>query len=150
MIKPRTAPYGLITVPILLLGGLWYLYVLQSQESVQVFAASVVRDCAPWDGPAFTVSIPYEAGTIINISIYESPNIDHPARYSLPQGYSQVGQAVYFIRYSFSIPLTGKVSFPRVELGRPLEGEFDLRTESGHRLNGRFEAEWIDEIVYCG
>jgi hypothetical protein len=83
MANPRRVLHWLIALAILLLGGLWYFYVLRSQESTQIFPASVVRDCAPWDGPAFTVSIPYEAGTIINISIYESPNIDRPVRYSL-------------------------------------------------------------------
>ena len=47
-------------------------------------------------------------------------------------------------------PLNGEVWFPRVDEGMPVEGRFRLRSEAGMQLEGRFVAEWGDEIVYCG
>jgi hypothetical protein len=42
------------------------------------------------------------------------------------------------------------VTLQRVEPELPVEGTFDLVTETGERLEGKFIAEWGDEIIYCG
>jgi hypothetical protein len=46
--------------------------------------------------------------------------------------------------------LTGTVWLQRVDPGIPVEGRFRFRSETGEELEGRFVAEWGDEVVYCG
>jgi len=44
----------------------------------------------------------------------------------------------------------GKVTLQRVEQGLPVEGTFDLVTDTGEPLKGKFIAEWGEDIIYCG
>ena len=85
-------------------------------------------------------------GAIINISIWQSPDIKLPARFSFPDETGQFGLA-----YIHSDnPLSGEVSFLSVDEAGPVEGEFNLKDESGRQFNGRFKAEWGNEVIYCG
>lgn len=146
----RTQFFIAIGLLILVLGIPLFLLATQNQRPAPVFPATINRDCAPWDGAAFTVSIPYQPGTIINISIWRSPDIRQPVRFSFPDDTGQVGNATFLLRYSYSVQLIGRVFFSRVEQGIPVEGNFDLVTPAGQRLKGKFKAEWGNEIVYCG
>jgi hypothetical protein len=130
------------------LGGLWFFSIGQ-RKALPVFPAMIHRDCAPWDGSAFTVSIPMEE-LVINISIYRSPAIMLPAAFSFPDDTGRVGNALLVLPVGSPELLTGKVSFQRVELEFQVEGKFDLATETGKQFKGRFKAEWDNEPVYCG
>jgi hypothetical protein len=46
--------------------------------------------------------------------------------------------------------LSGKVFFWRVEQGKPVEGEFDLKDENGKHFKGKFKAEWGSFVATCG
>ena len=140
----------MIAIGVLILGIAWFTFSARNQEPVQVFPAAVNRDCAPWDGAAFTVSIPFESGSIIYVSIWQSPDIILPVTFEFPDQTGRIGATTVLLRFSYSASLTGKVFFWRVEQGIPIEGEFDLLTEAGQRLKGKFIAEWGNEIVYCG
>ena len=148
--KSRT--WFLITIALLIfiLGATFFMSSARFHEPAQVFPATINRDCAPWDGTAFTVSIPYEPGTFINISIWQAPDLKLPVRFSFPDETMRVGTATFLVRYSYSIPLSGKVFFWQVERDSPVEGEFDLVTEAGQHLKGKLKAEWGNETVYCG
>jgi len=148
--KSRTRFFTVIVVLFLVLGISWFTCKTRNKDPMQVFPATINRDCAPWDGSAFTISIPHEPGTIINISIWQSPDIKHPAGFSFQGITMRNGNASYLLRYGYSIQLTGNVFFRRVERGNPVEGDFNLITETGQRLKGRFIAEWEDEVVTCG
>jgi len=148
--KSKTLIYGLMGIFVIVTGFLWLYFSAESRADLPFFDATVNRDCAPWDGAAFTISIPYDPGTIIYISIWQSPEINFPVTFTLPDQTGRVGNAAFLLRYSYSVQLTGKVLFRRVEQGTPVEGKFDLVTKAGQRLTGRFEAEWGNEIVYCG
>ena len=135
---------------ILILDIAWLTYSTRNQKPVQVFSATINRDCAPWDGAAFTVSVPMEDGTSIKISIWQSPDIKHPIKFSLPDETGQIGVAYIPTNLNSFQELHGEVSFQRVEEGMPVEGEFSFTAESGEQFNSRFKAEWGNQVVYCG
>ena len=139
-----------IAVALLILGIAWFTYANRSEEPAPMFLATINRDCAPWDGSAFTLSIPAEDGTIIHISIWQSPDIKLPVTFSFPDQTGQIGTAYIRPELHPLQQLSGEVSFKRVEEGIPVEGAFNLETESGKQFKGRFKAEWGNEVVYCG
>jgi hypothetical protein len=130
------------------------LFLIQTRysDNVAVLAARVDRDCAPWDGSAFTLSIPVEGepGAMIVISIWRSPDFKLPVTFSFPDEAGGVGNAIYRPAFGPDEPLSGRVSFRRVELGRPVEGRFDLTSESGDQFSESFEAEWGATTIACG
>ncbi|MCI0607801.1 MAG: hypothetical protein L0Z71_01890 [Anaerolineae bacterium] len=128
----------------------WYTYPKRNQEPAQVFPATINRDCAPWDGAAFTLSIPTEDGIIIYVSIWQSPDIKLPVTFTFPDETGQIGFAYIIPDLDPLQQLSGEVFFWRVEEGIPVEGEFNFTTESGKQFKGKFKAEWGDQVVYCG
>jgi hypothetical protein len=132
-----------ITVALLILGMAWLTY-------ATIFPSTINRDCAPWDGAAFTLSISMEDGTVIYVSIWQSPDIKLPVIFSIPDETGQIGVAYILPEPDTFHELSGEVSFRRVEVGIPVEGVFDLETESGEQFKGKFKAEWGNEVVYCG
>ena len=117
---------------------------------MQVFPATINRDCAPWDGAAFTVSIPYDSKSKVTISIWQSPDIKLPFTFSFPDETRQIGFAYILPELDPLEELTGKVTFWRVEQDVPVEGEFDFMTQRGKHFKGKFKAEWGNQIVMCG
>jgi len=148
--KPRTQFLIAIGLIILILGITWYSFSTRNQEPAQIFPATINRDCAPWDGSAFTVSVPMKDGAIIYISIWQSPDIKLPARFSFPDETGQIGFAYILPELDPLQQLSGEVSFRRVEEGNPVEGEFDFTTESGKQFTGKFKAEWGNGTATCG
>ena len=148
--KSRTRFFIAIGLIILVLGIAWYTFSTRNLQPVQVFTATINRDCAPWDGSAFTVSIPYDSGSVINISIWQSPDIKLPVSFSFPDETGQVGNAAYWSLSGEYEQLSGKVSFQRVGERSPVEGEFSFTSEKGEQFKGKFKANWGDEIVMCG
>ena len=118
---------------------------------MQVLPAIVKRDCAPWDGGAFVVSIRHDRDSVIEISIWQSPDIPGPIKYSFPDRTRSIGEAMLVEQAGTPAELTGSVHFQAVEEGTPVKGEFSLVTASGREFHGKFIATWeADEIVYCG
>ena len=148
--KSRTRFFIAIGLIILVLGIAWYTFSTRNLQPVQVFTATINRDCAPWDGSAFTVSIPYDSGSVINISIWQSPDIKLPVTFSLPDETGQVGNAVYLSASGEYEQLSGKVLFHRVGEEMPVEGDFTFTSERGEQFKGRFVAEWGNLIAMCG
>jgi hypothetical protein len=147
--KSRVSFYVAIGLLILLLGISWFTFSTRNQQPAQTYPATINRDCAPWDGSAFTVSIPIEE-SVINISIYQSPDIGLPVTFSFPDNAGNVGSAFLLLPNDMPEPLRGSVAFPRVEQGSPVQGNFDLVTDKGQHLKGKFKAEWENMTVYCG
>lgn len=146
--KPRT----LFFASAALLGmtaAVLIMLLVRSAEPLPLFPASVERDCAPWDGAAFTVSIPLEDETI-RVSIYQPPDIQQSTRFSFPDETMSEGHALLLQPVDVTETLAGKVSFQQVEQGLPVQGQFDLSTEAGRNFKGAFVAEWGNETVYCG
>lgn len=139
----------LIVLVLIAFGTAWLLSALQ-EEPLPLYAATIDRDCAPWDGMAVTVSIPWWDTATVNISIYQSPPIMHPVTLSLPDETMESGNAYLLPPAQLPEPLTGKVFFERVEAEKLVEGRFDLVSEAGQKFRGRFQAEWGNQVVYCG
>ena len=148
--KPRTQFLIAIGVMILIFAITWVSFSRRDQESAQTLQATINRDCAPWDGSAFTVSVPLMDGTIIYISVWQSPDIKLPARFSFPDETGQVGNAYILPELDPLQQLSGEVFFWRVDEASPVEGEFNLKDESGKQFNGKFKAEWGNVIAMCG
>lgn len=148
--KPRTQFIATVGLIILLFGITLVSFSSRDQTPAQIFPATVNQDCAPWDGSAFTVSVPIPDGTTIDISIWRSPEIKFPVNFSFPDATGQVGNALLLLPVGSPDELTGKVFFRRVDMEKPVEGKFDLINESGKQFKGQFVAEWGNRVVYCG
>ena len=148
--KTRTQFFMIVSLIILILGVNWLSYATRNEEPAKVLSATINPDCAPWDGGAFTVSIPVDVTTTIMISIWQSPDIQHPIAFTFPDESGQTGFVYILPEIDPLQPLSGEVFFGRVEQGLPVEGEFNLTTERGEQFNGRFKAMWGDQVVYCG
>ena len=146
--KSRTLFY--IAIGLLILGIALFTFSTRTQEPVQVFPATINRDCAPWDGAAFTVRIPWKGGDVIDISIWQTPDIKFPKTFSFPDNTGQVGNAILIHQVDVLEQLTGEVWFERVSEGKVVEGGFRLKGERGEVFEGRFTAEWGSQIVMCG
>ena len=139
-----------IVLLFLILGIAWFTVSTRNQEPMQVFPAIVNRDCAPWDGAAFTVSIPYDSISTIEVSIWQSADIKLPTVYSFPDESGRIGNAVHRSQIGLAEQLTGKLFFWRVEQGMPIEGEFNFTSGRSGRFEGKFKAEWGNQITMCG
>jgi hypothetical protein len=134
---------------LVMVAAILFMLLARVEEPLPLFPARVDRDCAPWDGAAFTMSIPLDKETI-TISIYQPPNIQRFVRFSFPDETLREGHALLVLPVDVPETLTGQVSFQRVEQGVPVDGQFDLSTEGGRHFKGTFLADWGNETVYCG
>ena len=148
--KPRTQFLIVLGMLMLILGIAWLTYPGRRLQPKPILSATIHRDCAPWDGAAFSVSIPMENGTVVEISIWKSPDIKFPVHYSFPDRTSTVGNAVLLASTGEVQQLSGDVRFSGVEEGQAVEGEFRLQSESGKLIEGNFSAEWGDLVASCG
>ena len=145
----RILSISIISLVLLITGIVWYAFSTRHQRTVQIISATINRDCAPWDGSAFTISVPLE-GMGINISVYQSPDIKLPTSFSFQDDTMSAGNALLILPIGSPEQLTGKVYFQRVSQDVPVEGTFDLVTNTGEHFKGKFIAEWGNEIIYCG
>jgi hypothetical protein len=150
MTKFQILSYSVIGLLLLILGITGLIYLTRDQESGQVFPATINRDCAPWDGSAFTVSISHDSISTIEVSIWKSPDIKLPTTLSFPDESGRIGNAVHRSQIGLAEQLTGKLFFWRVEQGTPIEGEFNFTSGRGGRFEGKFRAEWGNQIAMCG
>ena len=139
-----------ITLVLLILGIALFTFSMRNQEPAQTFSATVNRDCAPWDGAAFTLSVPLKDGNAISISIWQTPAIKSPVAFSFPDNTGQVGNATLILANENYEALTGDVRFEGVGEGMPIEGRYNFTSEGGEQLIGRFKAEWGSQIMLCG
>ncbi len=113
--KPRTQFVIILGLVLLILGIAWSTFPGRNQVATQTFAATIQRDCAPWDGAAFTVLIlPEGQGDVIQISIWQSPELKLPKTFSFPDDTGQVGNASLMHSTGAVEQLSGKVSFSSV------------------------------------
>lgn len=149
MTKSWTALRALIVVAMVAFGVIWLISILKNEEPVQLYPATIDRDCAPWDGSAFTVSIPWHPAATLYVSIYRSPEITHPVTFSFPDETMSIGNAYLLLPDGSPEQLTGKIFFERLHTGRSVRGRFDLTSAGGENFMGAFRAEWGNQVVYC-
>jgi hypothetical protein len=148
--KTRVQYFIIFGLLVLVLAVAWYSFSTRGQASGPVFHAAVNRDCAPWDGAAFTISIPYDSISTIQVSIWRSPEIKRAAIFSFPDETGRIGNAVRLSQIGSPEQLTGTVLVRGVAQGMPIEGEFNLFTETGSKFKGKFVANWAGSIALCG
>jgi hypothetical protein len=140
-----------VVICVLLITGISLLTFLQrNKHTDEVFPAIVNRDCAPWDGSAFTMTIQYDEDTELYISIWKAPNIKFPSTFVLPDDKGQVGHAYILPALGPYVVLNGEVSVQNVSVDKPIEGRFSFTSDRGEVFKGRFIAEWGNEIIMCG
>jgi hypothetical protein len=147
--KLRTLSYALIGSLILAV-ILWVYFTIQTVQTDVVFEAIVNRDCAPWDGMAYTIIIPDRAGSKIVVSIWKSPDFHFPGTYSFLDSSGRVGTAVLQSPVDSFQPLNGKITMHPFKAGNPIEGWFNFTTEDGGVFIGNFKAEWGNQTAFCG
>lgn len=148
--KPKTRFFITAAVILLVLGVAFFVYSVQLSDPRTIFSATINRDCAPWDGAAFTVSIPYDTVSVIMISIWRSPDFKIPSTFSLRNEARQVGSAYIVSQLDPLIPLKGEISFQRIGRTGPIEGRFSLTSERGETFAGKFIADWGEQMAICG
>lgn len=147
--KIRTLLYTLIgslTLAVIL----WVYFTTRTVGSDVVLVATVNRDCAPWDGLAYTIAIPDQAGSVIVVSIWKSPDFPFPVTYSFPDSSGRIGTAILQSTYGSYQQLNGKIILQPFETGSPVEGRFNFTSEDGKQFKGNFNAEWGNQIALCG
>jgi hypothetical protein len=149
-IKSRTQRLIAIGLVILVLEIAFFTFSKRNQETIQVFPATIGRDCAPWDGGAFTTSVRYGPTSPIIVSIWKSPDIKLPTTFSFPDETGVVGHAYILSETDSLIPLSGQVFFRRVDQESPVVGEFNLTDGDGKPFKGQFNTTWKHEAVACG
>ena len=87
---------------------------------------------------------------MIDISIWQSPDIKLPVTFSFPDNTGQIGNASLLLPAGVPEQLTGNVHFQKVKQERTVEGEFTLVTAAGRQFKGKFTAVWQNQIVMCG
>jgi hypothetical protein len=113
------------------------------------------RDCAPWDGPAFTLLLPAPGvgdrrDVPLWISIWQAPAIRTPRPLPLPVG-SKLGAAVLHPPRGQVQLLQGSVRIEKAVPEVPVRGQFDLHSPLGARYRGRFLAPWRGDVeARCG
>ena len=127
-----------------------FAFLSRDRAAVQSFPATVHRDCAPWDGAAFTIQVPLQDGDSIHISIWQSPDIVFPKTFSFPDDTGQIGNAILIHALGLPDTLSGEVTLQRVQAGIPIEGRFSLGSAGGGQFEAQFRAEWDEEVVMCG
>ena len=127
------------------------------------FAASEPRlspamawlDCAPWDGPAFTVAVGRQGAKTVDhtrpwlrISIWHEAGTRHGVTYRFPDTDGKTGAVEYG---GMAFPsVTGTVTFPRAVSEDGIDGSFDLVAPGGRHLSGRFQGSWSPRTAMCG
>jgi hypothetical protein len=148
--KSRTQFFMVIGLLIPVLGISLLTFPTRDHKPAQVLPATINRDCAAWDGAAFTISFRYDPITTLTISIWQSPSFTFPVTFSFPDEPMRAGIAYSLPELDPLEELTGKVFFQRLDEGNPVEGEFNLTSERGGRFKGRFKAYWGNQIAMCG
>jgi len=147
MNKLQTVVLIIVVLLMLVLG--MFTFLNHDAVAVQNFSATVNRDCAPWDGSAFTVQVPLDDGDVIVISIWQAPDIKLLRKFVFPDDTGQVGNVSLIHPTGLPDQLTGEVWFQSVSEDETVEGRFRLKSERSEYV-GRFSAQWTDQLMLCG
>jgi hypothetical protein len=130
----------------------------QRVPDASMFFGEASRDCAPWDGAAFSVSIPLVAGLrrmdfpLIHVSVWQAPglNLKGAEHFEFPDVTGKIGAAFIQPRSGPVTPLHGTISFKRVMPNETTQGQFDFVVPNGRRYSGKFTATWNGKMMMCG
>jgi len=121
-------------------------------RSEAVATARIARTCAPWDGAAFTVSVPATDGAstaALQLSVWSSPQFDGERTVVFAEGDDRTGVAMYAETADRSTPLTGEATFRQAGDGS-IEGALRLKAADGRRFERRFRGRLDPATAMCG
>lgn len=126
----------------------------QQPGSATALPAQIWNDCAPWDGAAFTVTVPLPARagrppSTLFISIWKGPNLPDPSQFNFPTD-AKIGATRLEPRPGLDGLLKGRVSLQSVLPSQPVLGSFELMSLTGEAVRGRFRATWVTRQARCG
>jgi hypothetical protein len=87
---------------------------------------------------------------VINVSIWQSPDLKRPTSFSFPDETGRIGFAYLLSELGAPEPLNGRLTIRHLEVGMPVEGAFNFTSERGGQFKGEFIAEWGELIAMCG
>ena len=118
-------------------------------------AALAMRDCAPWDGPAFRIFVAEPQRPKVDrnaawmeISIWRVPDIRRNASFTFPDKTGKIGAVLF--EGSGMPSVQGTVTFQKAVFGHDVEGAFDFVAPGGRHVTGAFRAPWLDDVPACG
>lgn len=123
------------------------------QEAVAV--AHIARTCAPWDGAAFSVSVPLREGAdpgalpALRVMVWSPPRFEHARTVVFADGDNRTGVAQYAESEERATPLTGEATFRQAADGG-IEGTLRLIAADGRRFERRFRGPLDPGVVMCG
>ena len=126
------------------------------RQAGALLKATIAYSCAPWDGTAFTTTVPAAAlaggskDAVISISIWQAPAFKDTVSFHFPDRDMKTGSAFYFDGKAPGVELSGRVTFQRVVADSLVRGDFDLVSASGVYYRARFEAAWSQLRALCG
>jgi hypothetical protein len=115
-----------------------------------IVPATINRDCAPWDGPAFTILVPQAGGDQVIISIWSAPDFRGRTTHTFAKDPDRVGSAGLRDPAGNWRPLTGTAVLGAVQPGQPVQGEYRLLLATGEVFSQSFLAEWESLQALCG
>jgi len=127
----------------------------QSTRPEAFAVADVARACAPWDGAAFSVSVPLREGAdpgalpALRVMVWSPPQFEHERTVVFADGDDRTGVAQYMEAEDRATPLTGEATFRQAADGG-IEGTLRLKAADGRRFERRFRGRLDDRMVMCG
>jgi hypothetical protein len=118
--------------------------------------ATVVRTCAPWDGPAVAIRLSDTAGCTsttgpyIQISLWRDLPVQagQTIRFDLRNSNGQASRCPRPNQCEAAI--SGSVLFDIVDEGKKASGRYELRFAHGSIESGSFDADWCETRALCG
>lgn len=120
-----------------------------------VATARIARTCAPWDGAAFTVSVPMSDGIdaaalpALRLMVWSAPQFERGQTVVFADGDDRTGAAQYAESEDSAMPLTGEATFRQAADGS-IEGTLHLKAADGRRFERRFRGRLDPGAVMCG
>jgi hypothetical protein len=114
--------------------------------------ATIDISCAPWDGPAFVLTIPSDETTstsVVTVAIWQEARIARPTVFRLPDNTGRVGVA-FLTHAGKREDLAGSISFDSVAAGKPVIGSINFTSAGGLRIERQFRAAWGTRREFCG
>jgi hypothetical protein len=128
----------------------------QNPKNDSEIKAVINYSVAPWDGSAYEILIPLQAGEresnpFITINIWGNPEFEKSETFQL-QGAGdsrEKGSASFqpVLNGSRSEILVGTVTFKSLQKDHPVSATFDLLSSSGRVFKGQFQATWGNKPI---
>ncbi|MCG8435069.1 MAG: hypothetical protein MJA83_13660 [Gammaproteobacteria bacterium] len=120
--------------------------------------AYIAHTCAPWDGPALTLSLAAAAaehgsvnGPRASIAIYKSVNEISGQYFLLSGERDNDGYGAVCGEDETCRPLkSAEVFFQEIDEAAPVRGYIEFVSGDGERHSGEFTAEWLSTFYLCG